>query len=136
VTDGRIPWRIGTARCGGYATVGHTGAPHQCGALVTHAGLVLQQEPVAAWLAFSCQQHRDQLIGARLLLERDRAVLADSAERERRALAGQGWDSPQPLATGSAARELVRRARVIVGNRLPLRHASVACRKLIYGGLW
>ena len=39
-------------------------------------------------------------------------VLDDWRERERRALDGKGWDPPQPLAIGSAARELVRRAWV------------------------
>jgi hypothetical protein len=61
-------------------------------------------------LAFACDQHRDELIAPRELLDRDRVVLDDWAERERRALAGKGWDPPQPLAVGAAARELVRRA--------------------------
>lgn len=104
-----VPWRIGTAGCGAYLTKGQTGAPRQCGAPVTHAGLILRREPLAAWLAFSCRGHHGKLIAARQVLPRDRAVLADWTARERRALDGNGWDPPQPLAVGAAARELVRR---------------------------
>jgi hypothetical protein len=67
-------------------------------------------EPIEAWLAFSCQHHRDQLLVPRELLDRDRAVLDDWAERERRALGGKGWDPPRPSAVGTAANYLVRRA--------------------------
>jgi hypothetical protein len=110
VTDGRTPWRVATARCGAYDTEEVAGAPRQCGMPVTHAGLRLGGEPVEAWLSFACDVHRDKLIAARLLLDRDRDVLDDWRERERRALDGKGWDPPQPLAVGSAARELVRQA--------------------------
>jgi hypothetical protein len=75
-----------------------------------YAGLRAGGEPVEAWLAFFCQHHRDQLIAARELLDRDRVVLDDWRERERRAPAGQGWDPPQPLAVGAGARGLARRA--------------------------
>jgi hypothetical protein len=78
---------------------------------VTHAGLRLGQQPVQVWLSFSCDRHRGELIGARELLDRDRAVLAGWRERERRALDGNGWDPPRPLAVGAAAHELRRRAQ-------------------------
>jgi hypothetical protein len=94
---------VGTARCGAYDTTGHTGAPRQCGAPVIYAGLRVGGEPVEAWLAFSCQHHRDQLIAPRELLDRDRVVLDDWRVREQRALNGKGWDPPQPLAVGAAA---------------------------------
>ena len=61
-------------------------------------------EPVEAWLAFSCQHDRDQLIAPRELLDRDRVVLDDWREREQPAPAGKGWDPPQPLAVRAAAR--------------------------------
>jgi hypothetical protein len=51
------------------------------------------------------------LIGARELLDRDQAVLADRRERERRALEGNGWDPSSPLAVGTAAHKLLRRAQ-------------------------
>jgi hypothetical protein len=44
--------------------------------------------------------HTEHLVGARLLLERDRVVLADWQQRERDALAGQGWQRPEPHAVG------------------------------------
>ena len=111
MTDDRVPWRVATATCGAYVSGGAGGAPSQCSARVTHAGLRLGGQPVAAWLAFACTVHAPQLVAPRELLDRDRAVLADWAGRERRALAGEGWDPPQPLAVGAAATELVRRAR-------------------------
>jgi hypothetical protein len=76
---------------------------------VTYAGL--SGEPLEAWLAFACERHRDQLTASRERLDRDRAVLTDWAERERRALDGHGWNPPHPLAVGAAARELTRRAQ-------------------------
>jgi hypothetical protein len=105
-----MPWRVGVPSCGAYSTEGFAGAPRRCSAPVTHVGLRLGGQPLEAWLAFACQQHRDQLTTPRELLDRDRDVLDDWAEREQRALAGQGWDRPQPLAVGAAARELIRRA--------------------------
>jgi hypothetical protein len=110
VTGDPIPWRVGTSGCGAYATAGFAGAPRQCSAAVTYAGLRVGGQPFEAWLAFACDLHRGELIAPRELLDRDRAVLDDWAERERRALAGEGWDRPQPLAVGAKARELVRRA--------------------------
>ena len=67
-------------------------------------------EPVEAWLAFSCQHHRDQLIAPRELLGREGAVLADWQERERRNAHGRGLHPPQPLAVGASGAELVKRA--------------------------
>ena len=61
------------------------------------------------------QEYRGELVAARQLLPRDRAVLADWAERARRALDCGGWEPPQPLAVGAAARELVRRAEAAAG---------------------
>ena len=90
--------RRGGLRCVQHA--GHTGTPRGCQGAVTHAGLILREHPVQAWLAFSCSMHTDDLIAARPLLDRDRAVLADWRARERRALDGQGWDPPRPLASG------------------------------------
>jgi hypothetical protein len=110
MTDDRVPWRVGTATCGAYVTSGQAGAPSHCSARVTHAGLRVGGQPVEAWFAFSCTHHAGELIAPRELLDRDREVLADWAERERRALAGEGWGPPRPLATGSAALELARRA--------------------------
>jgi hypothetical protein len=86
------PWRLAAAGCGAYSTSGHAGTPRGCQGAVTHAGLILREHPVQAWLAFSCSMHTDDLIAARPLLDRDRAVLADWRARERRALDGQGWD--------------------------------------------
>jgi hypothetical protein len=106
VTDA-TPWRLAAAGCGAF---GHAGTPCGCQGAVTHAGLILREHPVQAWLAFSCSMHTDDLIAARPLLDRDRAVLADWRARERRALDGQGWDPPRPLAVGAAANYLVRRA--------------------------
>jgi hypothetical protein len=77
---------------------------------VTHAGLRVGGQPLEAWLAFACTAHAAELVAPRELLDRDRALLADWADRERRALAGEGWDPPKPLAVGSAARALERRA--------------------------
>jgi hypothetical protein len=91
VSGSRIPWRVGTAGCGAYDTTGHMGAPRQCSAPVMYAGLRAGGVSVEAWLAFSCHHHRDQLTAARELLDRDRVVLDDWRERERRALAGQKW---------------------------------------------
>jgi hypothetical protein len=85
---------------------------------VAFAGLRVGGQPVEAWLSFACQQHRDQLIAPRELLDRDRAVLEDWRDRERRALAGQGWDRPEPLAVGAAARELVRRVEAQARNAI------------------
>jgi hypothetical protein len=110
VTGDPIPWRVGTSGCGAYATAGFAGTPRQCTGAVRYAGLRVGGQPLEAWLAFACDQHREELDAPRQLLDCDRAVLADWQERERRALAGKGWDPPQPLAVGSAARELVRRA--------------------------
>lgn len=107
---GPMPWRVGTARCGSYATAGHAGTPRQCGGPVVWAGLRFGDQPVEAWLAFACDRHRGELLAPRELLDRDHVVLADWAERERRALAGQGWHRPEPLAVGAEARELVRRS--------------------------
>ena len=59
--------------------------------------------------------HQGELIAARRLLPRDRAVLADWQKREHRALAGEGWHPPQPLAVGAAAHELVQRAEAAAG---------------------
>jgi hypothetical protein len=112
MTNHGNPWRVGTAHCGAYDTEVLGGTPAQCGAPVTYAGMRLAGEPVEAWTAFSCDRHRDKLIAARPLLDRDREILDDWRERERRALGGKGWDPPEPLAVGSAARELVRRAWV------------------------
>jgi hypothetical protein len=104
------PWRLAAAGWGAYSTSGHAGTPRGCRGAVTHAGLILREHPVQAWLAFSCSMHTDDLIAARPLLDRDRAVLADWRARERRTLDGQGWDPPRPLAVGTAANYLVRRA--------------------------
>ena len=110
MTDDPIPWRVGTSGCGAYATAGFAGAPRQCSGAVRYAGLRVGGQPFEAWLAFACDQHRDQLIAPRELLDPDRVVLDDWREREQRALAGKGWDPPQPLAVGAAAaRELVDR---------------------------
>jgi hypothetical protein len=105
-----VPWRVGSPRCGAYSTSGYSGTPRQCSAPVAHAGLRLRKEPVEVWLAFACDLHRDELIAPRELLDRDHAVLADWREREQRALDGRGWDPPRPLAVGTAANYLVRRA--------------------------
>ena len=113
VTGDPIPWRIGTSGCGAYATAGFAGTPRQCSAAVTHVGLRVGGQPVEAWLAFACTLHAPELIAPREPLDRDQAVLADWAERERRALAGEGWHRPQPLAIGAAAQELARRAQRI-----------------------
>ena len=110
MTGDPIPWRVGTSGCGAYATAGFAGAPRQCSGAVRYAGLRVGGQPVEAWLAFACEQHRDELIAPRELLDRDCVVLDDWREREQRALNGKGWDPPQPLAVGAAARELVRRA--------------------------
>jgi hypothetical protein len=110
VTGDPIAWRVGTSGCGAYATVGFAGAPRQCSGAVRYAGLRVGGQPVEAWLAFACTLRAPELIAPRELLDRDHFVLADWAERERPALAGEGWDSPQPLAVGAAARELVKRA--------------------------
>ena len=108
---GPVPWRVATSRCGAYDTAGFGGTPSQCTAAVTHAGLRLGQQPVQVWLSFSCHRHRGELIGARELLDRDRAVLTDWRDRERGALDGNGWDPPRPLAIGAAAHDLLRRAQ-------------------------
>jgi hypothetical protein len=115
MTDDRIPWRVGVSHCGAYTTTGTSGAPQPCTAAVRYAGVVLRREPLAAWLAFSCQAHRGELIAARRLLPRDRAVLADWQKREQGALAGEGWHPPRPLAVGAAAHELVQRAEAAAG---------------------
>jgi hypothetical protein len=104
MTGARIPWRVGTARCGEYDTTGHTGARLSAARRWYTPGLRVGGEPVEAWLAFSCQHHRDQLIAPRELLDRDGAVLADWQERERRNARGWGLHPPQPLAAGAAAR--------------------------------
>ena len=123
-TGSLVPWQVATARCGAHGCTGFAGAPRQCSASVTHAGLRVGGEPLEAWLAFSCTAHSGELIAARELLDRDRAVRAEWTERERRALAGLGWSPPRPLATGAAARALVRagdqatRQRM---NRIPRR---------------
>jgi hypothetical protein len=77
---------------------------------VTHAGLRLGGQPLEAWLAFACTAHATELVAPRELLDRDQAILADWAERERCVLVGEGWAPPKPLAVGSAARELAHRA--------------------------
>jgi hypothetical protein len=56
---------------------------------VIYAGLRVGGEPVEAWLAFSWEHHRDQLIAPRELLDRDRVVLDDWRVREQRALNGR-----------------------------------------------
>ena len=109
------PWRLAAAGCGAF---GHAGTPCGCQGAVTHAGLILREHPVQAWLAFSCSMHTDDLIAARPLLDRDRAVLADWRARERRALDGQGWDPPRPLASGCC--ELSRSARPTKDGDPPL----------------
>jgi hypothetical protein len=109
-TGDPVPWQVGTAGCGAHSTTGVAGTPRRCGARVTHVGLRVGGQPLEAWLAFACTAHAAELVAPRELLDRDRAILADWADRERRALAGEGWDPPKPLAVGSAARELERRA--------------------------
>ena len=109
-TGDPVPWQVGTAGCGAHRTTGFAGTPRRCSARVTHAGLRVGGQPLEAWLAFACTAHAAELVAPRELLDRDQAVLADWADRERRALAGEGWDPPKPLAVGSAARELERRA--------------------------
>jgi hypothetical protein len=89
---------------------GFAGTPRQCSARVTHAGLRVGGQPLEAWLAFACPAHAAELVAPRELLDRDQAVLANWVDRERRALAGEGWYPPKPLAVGSAALELERRA--------------------------
>ena len=59
------PWRLAAAGCGAYSTSGHAGTPRGCQGAVTHAGLILREHPVQAWLAFSCSMHTDDLIAAR-----------------------------------------------------------------------
>lgn len=109
-TVGDLPWRVGTPRCGAYVPSGAGGAPAQCQAEVTHAGLRLGAEPVEVWRAFSCRRHASELRAPRELLDRDREVLADWHAREQSALNRQPWDPPGPIAVGAAAREIVRRA--------------------------
>ena len=94
MTDERadpIPWRVGTPRCGAHSTTGFKGAPSQCSAPVTHAGLRVGGQPVQAWPAFACALRASELTALRELLDRDRAVLADWADRKRRPLVGKGW---------------------------------------------
>ena len=105
-----VPWQVGTSGCGAHKTTGFAGTPCRCSARVTHPGLRIGGHPLEAWLAFACTAHAAELVAPRELLDRDRAIFADWADRERRALAGEGWDPPKPLAVGSAARELERRA--------------------------
>jgi hypothetical protein len=105
-----VPWRVGSPSCGAYLTTGYCGASKQCAGQVIYAGLRLGRDPVEAWLAFTCDLHHDELIAPRELLDRDHAVLADWRDREQRALDGRGWDPPRPLAVGTAANYLVRRA--------------------------
>jgi hypothetical protein len=109
-TGDPVPWQVGTSGCGAHSTTGVAGTPRRGGARVTHAGLRVGGQPLEAWPAFACPAHAAELVAPRELLDRDRALLADWADRERRALAGEGWDPPTPLAVGSAARELERRA--------------------------
>lgn len=113
MTADPIPWQLSVPRCGASVPTGAGGAPQPCQGRVEWAGLRLRQrrgKPVEAFRAFACSAHVDRLRAARLLLDRDRAVLADWQTRWADALAGRGWVSPAPLAVGAEARELVARA--------------------------
>lgn len=106
------PFGLGRPGCGAYVLVGPGGSPRPCGTPPTHCGLCLRQDvrPVQVWLAFTCPSHINLVDAAGELLARDRAVLEAWREQIQLALAGRGYEKPQPLATGPAARALHRRA--------------------------
>jgi hypothetical protein len=43
-----VSWRRVTSACGAYVAAGAGGAPRQCQAAVTHAGLILVEQPATA----------------------------------------------------------------------------------------
>jgi hypothetical protein len=81
----------------------------ECGAEPTHAGLILINDQV--FLAFACLEHKSRLIGARRMLDRDRAEL----ERRRHSwMWARVGHPPLPidaLRSGAAAHRLVEKAR-------------------------
>ncbi len=94
------PFQASRAGCG--ATVStDDGHPRDCWDTPAWAGLRYYPYPRgAAYLAFVCDAHNDQVEAARQLLDRDRLEMA------RR----QAGGVVEPLATGAAARRLVERA--------------------------
>ena len=102
------PWRGG---CAGRVGNGH------CGGRVEFAGLAYFEQTKQAWLAFTCADHRGQLIASRPLTEADRAEIARRLEAHRRVVEDhEPFVKPEPLARGRAARELVERAKRWAGR--------------------
>jgi hypothetical protein len=125
---------------------GPLGKPAECHRAPTHAGLAFFEYPrPRVWLVFACDEHRDELIAARRMLDRDRAELARRAARRRRVLEEKA--PVAPLAVGSNARRLVERARAWaardqdpsstvdsaggadVGHRIPVSPRDIATRE-------
>lgn len=76
----------------------------------TWAGLVYGHSSATLWWAFACERHVAHLYAPRCLLDRDRAELERRRAEQERALAGHSFQRTEPLATGAAAKRLLRRA--------------------------
>lgn len=106
--DGPYYWA--RSGCGGYRM--HTRlAPTPCPLPPVWAGVIYfpSPPPGAACWTFTCDAHRDNLTGARELLERDRAELRRRRDNEQSGLKGGPYVPTKPLATGAAAKRLMRR---------------------------
>lgn len=95
------------------AAYGFGGAPHQCPGRVEWTGLVWFESPAPGevWKAFACDGHRDQLVAARPLEDRDRVELQRRRDKHQAGLEGRPWAPDRPLAVGPDARRLLDRAK-------------------------
>jgi hypothetical protein len=85
--------------------------PDGCDAPVTVVGLYVAGSG-SVWRSFACDAHADQLVAPRALRARDRDRLRRRAELAADPRIGRRYAGERdgPLARGSAAAELVRRA--------------------------
>jgi hypothetical protein len=107
----RESFEPGRDACGGFVRGSAYTSRGACTRPPTWVGLIFYEPPPRVWRAYACDEHRDQLDVSRPLEPRDEADLEARRDRARRARAGEPAIQEQPLATGSEARALLRRAQ-------------------------
>ncbi len=106
------PFEVVNAGCGGY--VHHDiRPPTSCYAEPTAVGLRFYARGRTLWRGFACRKHAGLLIAPRALLPRDRDMLDRRRRQQATELDGRRWAGLRegPVARGTAAKELVVRAR-------------------------